>query len=148
MPPDAAQDGPGNSRFWRWTLIAVPVVPALGVGTLLAMGALYHDCGEVQADVTIGLMHVSGSIREIVADTRGEFLTDAEVEAKLGVLDPWERPFRYELLGERGERARVYSLGEDGVPGGVDCDEDQVHWLDLEGGHWTRDLRVIPDAWR
>jgi hypothetical protein len=47
-------------------------------------------------------------------------------------------------MGEEGRRARVVSLDKDGEPGGEDCDEDIVWWVDLEDTYHGRDARVPP----
>jgi general secretion pathway protein G len=39
------------------------------------------------------------------------------------VIDPWRRPYLYEVSAD-GRRFRLQSLGRDGKPGGSDDDED------------------------
>ncbi len=42
-------------------------------------------------------------------------------------LDPWNRPYLYIVPGEKGDYD-LYSLGADGVSGGVDQNADLYHW--------------------
>jgi hypothetical protein len=123
-------DGSGNSRFWRWMLIAVPVVPALGVGALFAIGALYHDCGEVQAWPRTHVSLAAYRLKKAAQLAGGRFPEEAGQVQR--VLDPWDRPFRYERVGEDGRHARVFTLGKDGIPGGLGCSEDIVSWVELD----------------
>lgn len=152
-PPDDTH-GPGNGPFWRAALIVVALVPVLGVGALFAIGALYHDCGEVQAGPSFQVLFASSRFQKAAQLAGGTFPDDAgDVQRLLapdpeGALDPWDRSFRYERVGDDGKRARVYTLGRDGVPGGVGCSEDIVWWIDLEEQHLTRDARVWPAEWR
>ena len=39
-------------------------------------------------------------------------------------LDPWKRPYRYDPPTDTEARARVYTLGRDGLPGGTGDDAD------------------------
>jgi hypothetical protein len=49
-------------------------------------------------------------------------------------VDPWRRPYRYERpTSEDGENGRIYTLGEDGKPGGTGPDRDVVYRLELSG---------------
>jgi general secretion pathway protein G len=43
-------------------------------------------------------------------------------------LDPWKRPYRYDPPTETEARGRVYTLGRDGVPGGVGEEADVDSW--------------------
>lgn len=152
-PPDEPHRS-GNGPFWRGALLAVALVPLLGVGALFAIGALYHDCGEVRAWPSVHVLLTSGRFQEAAQLAGGSFPDGAgEVQRLLApdpedALDPWDRPYRYERVGDDGQRARVYTLGRNGVPGGVGCSEDIVWWVDLEDEYWTRDVRELPKAWR
>jgi hypothetical protein len=126
-----------------------------GVGLLAgALLVLLHDHDEVQGLPLFQLSRAATRLQE-AAQFAGGVFPESGYEALRELapipadrLDPWGAPFRYERLGD-GRRARIFTLGEDGKPGGgEDCDADIVVWFDATDAHTTWDARVAPEAWR
>ena len=146
---------PADGPSWRAALVSVAFVPLLGVGALFLTAALFHDCGEVRAGLDLQVFLTARRFQDAARSAGGTFPREDAVECRDLLapggedwLDPWRRPLRYERMGEEGRRARVVSLGKDGEPGGEDCDEDIVWWVDLEDTCHGRDARVPPARWR
>jgi hypothetical protein len=126
-----------------------------GVGLLAgALLVLLHDHYEVQGLPLFQLSMAATRLQEAAQLAGGVFPESGDealrelAPSPADRLDPWGAPFRYERLGD-GRRARVFTLGEDGEPGGVeDCDADIVVWFDATDAHTTWDVREPPEAWR
>lgn len=152
-PADAKASG--NGPLWRTLLIAVAAVPLLGLCALFLVATIFHDCGEIRAWPHWQVFLAARRFQEAAQLAGGTFPDEGAVECTTLLspeaddsLDPWGRPFRYERIGDDGRRARVFTLGQDDAPGGEDCDEDLVCWVDLEDTHCGSDVRVPPAAWR
>jgi hypothetical protein len=133
------------------TCIALPPLGCLA--TLIGALVMHHDHGEVTSWPNFQLWCAARRFQDAALLANGRFPDDpGEVQRLLAprptlALDPWGRAFRYERLDD-GERARVYTLGEDDRAGGEGCDADIVWWFDAVDARSTSDVREPPDAWR
>lgn len=116
-------------------------------------GYLRVDVGEVQGWPNAHLWMAAFRFEDWAKDHEGLFPEQGENAQRLlvpqphRVLDPWNRPFQYEVLPPNGTEARVYTLGRDNRPGGDGLDSDIVWWIAPEGVGRTDDLRVRPSSW-
>jgi general secretion pathway protein G len=130
-------------KVWPWLLLGAcvlfnPVI--LGLAATLFVPkiirrseAAYHEHASAQIeaiDSALDLYHLDHagawpeSLAELVeAGDDGQPYLVLQSGLTLPV-DPWDRPYRYELPTDGEERPRVYSYGEDGQPGGEGADAD------------------------
>ncbi len=139
---------------------------SLGVGGMTALaGALglgvwiywfthvMVDVGEGVGRPTFQLQMAAGRFDDWAKEHDGRFPPQGAASQQLLVpgpshaLDPWDRPFQYEVTSPEGTEARVFSLGKDDAPGGERLDADIVWWIGPDGIGHSNDVRLRPDSW-
>jgi hypothetical protein len=131
-----------------------------GLLTFLACGTaafwfvfVREDVGTIQGRTILPLWTAATRFREWASEHEGQYPPLGETSERLltasspDALDPWGRPFRYEVIAPNGAQARVFTLGRDGRPGGTRMDEDIVYWMSASGIGMTWDVRTPPSVW-
>ena len=110
------------------------------------------DIGEVTGWSNFQLWMAASRFEDWAKEHDGSFPQGETAQALLVPspsyeLDPWDRPFRFEVLSPNGTEARVFSLGRDNQPGGEGLDADIVWWIGPKGVSHASDSRVRPSSW-
>lgn len=114
---------------------------------------VWVDVGEVTGFANFQLQMAAGRFDDWAKEHDGRFPPQGAASQELLVpgpshaLDPWERPFQYEVTSPEGTEARVFSLGKDGAPGGERLDADMVWWIGPDGIGHSNDVRLRPESW-
>ena len=117
-------------------LLATLVVP----NVIQRLGKAFE--GKAETDI----MSIDSAIKEYVILNGGKYPETLEslvtpdengetfLDSRTLPVDPWGNEYLYEPPGSGEPRARIYSYGKDGQPGGEGSDRDIDNWSIKDGG--------------
>lgn len=124
-----------QARTWRMAM-EMDVVSITKLVRAFQAEERRRDPSALQLDVRAEMWDVQYGLADYATNNGGQYPDDVTILGKKDsngeayvddadqLIDPWNRPYRFDRPAEEGALPRVYTLGKDGVPGGQGEDAD------------------------